>query len=61
MWTALIVLAMIGGIWQNYAEGMYLIALSLLIRNIVGMARTATYGKPLTRKTGNKTKDGTRK
>lgn len=27
-----IILFMIGGIWQNYAEGMYVVALSLLIR-----------------------------
>ena len=37
LWATLIVLAMIGSVWQNYAEGMYLIALSLLIRNIARM------------------------
>ncbi|MBR1462613.1 MAG: DUF4105 domain-containing protein [Prevotella sp.] len=34
-WILLICLFFIGSIWQTYAEGMYLVASSLLIRNIV--------------------------
>jgi len=34
MWIVLIGLFLIGGLWQSYAEGMYLVASSLLIRNI---------------------------
>lgn len=33
-WTILIIIAMIGGLFQHYAEGMYIVALSLLIRNV---------------------------
>ncbi len=35
LWIVLICLFFIGSIWQHYAEGMYLVASSLLIRNIV--------------------------
>ena len=34
-WIVLICLFFVGSIWQTYAEGMYLLASSLLIRNIV--------------------------
>ena len=61
MWAALIVLAMIGGVWQNYAEGMYLIALSLLTRNVVGMARTAAYRQPLATTARRNATDSNRK
>ena len=30
-------LFLIGGLWQSYAEGMYLVASSLLIRNVKGI------------------------
>ena len=33
-WTACIILFAVGGIFQTYAEGMYVVALSLLLRNI---------------------------
>jgi len=35
MWTILIGLFFLGGLFQTYAEGMYILALSLLIRNII--------------------------
>lgn len=38
-WTVLICLFFIGGIWQHYAEGMYLLASSLLLRNVWRMSR----------------------
>lgn len=38
-WIILICLFIIGGIWQQYAEGMYLLASSLLIRNVLCMTR----------------------
>ena len=34
MWIVLICLFFIGAVWQNYAEGMMIVASSLLIRNI---------------------------
>lgn len=34
LWTVLIVLFLIGGAIQHYAEGMYVLALSLLVRNV---------------------------
>lgn len=34
MWTALILLFLLGGVWQTYAEGMHLLACSLLTRNV---------------------------
>jgi hypothetical protein len=37
MWTALILLFFAGGFVQSYAEGMYLLASSLLIRNVKGI------------------------
>lgn len=33
-WTFLIMIAMAGGLFQHYAEGMFIVALSLLFRNI---------------------------
>ena len=36
-WTMLILLFFAGGLVQSYAEGMYLLALSLLIRNVKGI------------------------
>ena len=33
-WLLLICLFFIGGLWQQYAEGMYLVASSLLVRNV---------------------------
>lgn len=37
LWIILICLFMTGGIFQNYAEGMYILASSLLIRNVSGL------------------------
>ncbi|WP_320787925.1 Lnb N-terminal periplasmic domain-containing protein [Prevotella sp.] len=37
IWTTLICLFFIGGLFQSYAEGVYVLALSLLIRNIKGV------------------------
>jgi len=37
IWTALILLFFAGGFVQSYAEGMYLLASSLLIRNVKGI------------------------
>ena len=37
MWTVLILLFFAGGFIQSYAEGMYLLASSLLIRNVKGI------------------------
>ena len=34
VWTVLIIIFLLGGILQDYAEGLYLVALSLLFRNI---------------------------
>ena len=34
LWTACIILFVVGGIFQTYAEGIYVVALSLLLRNI---------------------------
>lgn len=34
LWITLICLFFIGGFWQHYAEGMYLVASSLLVRNV---------------------------
>ncbi len=40
-WTVLIVLFLLGGIMQSYAEGIYFVALSLLYRNIMKIRQTA--------------------
>lgn len=37
LWTVLICLFFIGGFFQSYADGMYVLALSLLIRNVKGI------------------------
>lgn len=37
LWTTLICLFFAGGLFQSYAEGMYLLASSLLIRNVKGI------------------------
>ena len=37
IWTMLICLFFVGGFFQSYAEGMYILALSLLIRNLKGI------------------------
>ncbi|MCR4852413.1 MAG: DUF4105 domain-containing protein [Prevotella sp.] len=43
MWIILICLFFVGGIWQQYAEGIYLMASSLLLRNIWCFMRQRTY------------------
>lgn len=40
-WTVLIILFLLGGIIQSYAEGIYFVALSLLYRNIMKIRQTA--------------------
>lgn len=40
-WTVLIILFLLGGIMQSYAEGIYFVALSLLYRNIMKIRQTA--------------------
>ena len=40
-WTVLIILFLLGGIMQSYAEGIYVVALSLLYRNIMKIRQTA--------------------
>ena len=42
-WIILICLFFIGGIWQHYAEGTYLLASSLLIRNVWCLLRQRKY------------------
>ncbi|WP_315536116.1 DUF4105 domain-containing protein [Prevotella koreensis] len=37
IWTMMICLFFVGGFFQSYAEGMYILALSLLIRNLKGI------------------------
>ena len=37
IWTMLICLFFVGGFFQSYAEGIYILALSLLIRNLKGI------------------------
>lgn len=45
LWTVLIVLFMAGASVQHYAEGMMILALSLLIRNIVKIAENRKYAR----------------
>ena len=42
-WIILICLFFIGGIWQHYAEGIFLLASSLLIRNVWCLLRQRKY------------------
>ena len=42
-WIILICLFFIGGIWQHYAEGIFLLASSLLIRNVRCLLRQRKY------------------
>ena len=47
IWEVLIILFLIGGFFQQYAEGMYVLALTLLTRSVVNdfLRSTVSYGK----------------
>lgn len=46
-WIILICLFFIGGIWQHYAEGIFLLASSLLLRNVWCLLRQRKYSTKL--------------